>query len=491
MNGRKIVVLGGGTAGWITVHMVRRLFPDEDITIVYSEKKGIVGVGEATTPSMPEFLREIGVDLLHFLKKTGGSIKHGISFENWNGDGKKYLHPYIEEINNISIPGVFSHGCWDWYNKFLIKNNLSFDDYLYQNKLAYKNKIDIDNTKFAVHFNTYEFGEYLKEFSYDKNIKIINDEYVSSELGSDGNIKKLILETQTIDCDFVFDCSGFAKLIIGGVYNEEWISYKKHLPMKKAVSFWLDAESEIPPYTAAVAMKYGWMWKIPLRDRYGCGYVYDSDYIDEHQAQKEAEEYFGKKIDVKKVIDIDAGRYKNVWVKNCMAVGLSGNFIEPLESTSIWLELALLSNLKHFAHELFDPSELSVKIFNEIIGNEVDEKMNFVYLHYMSKRNDSDFWLEFKQKNQMPDGLKKIWPYLEECSLRFQQINNSMCPSKFPLMSYLWVGAGLELIDRSKMKDVYRHIEPDPEMYRLIADALVENAADHRKFLEYLKDEYR
>lgn len=487
MKKRKFVVLGGGTAGWITAHSVRNLFPNDDITVIYSDKQGTVGVGEATTPQMVDFLHSIGIDLFHFLKTVGGTIKHGISFENWNGDGKKYMHPFVEELADFSIPGVFSQGCWDYYNKLLINKDLSFNEYLYQNRLAYENKIDLKNTKFAVHFDTYKFAEYLKQFALSKNITVIEGNFKSADLKENGNIKQINLEDQSVECDFAFDCSGFAKLLVKELYQEEWISYKKHLPMNKAISFWIDHEEDsIPPYTAAIAMKYGWIWKIPLQNRFGCGYVYDSNYIDEYQAQQEAEEFFQKKINVRKVIDIDAGRLRNVWVKNCIAVGLSANFIEPLESTSIWLELATLSHLSDFLNEIDTQSESSLKLFNEIVGNEVDDKMNFVYLHYMTKRDDSNFWNEFRKKHPMPDRLKKMWPYIKENNLRYYQINSGMCPSVFPLMSYLWICKGLELFDNKGDMTGYKNIVPDIELYRGFLDNQVYAAIDQKTFLSSL-----
>lgn len=487
MNKREFVIVGGGTSGWITAHTIRKYFPEDKITVIYSEKRGVIGVGEATTPQMVEFLQSIGINLAHFLKTVGGTIKHGISFENWNGDGSRYMHPFVEHLANFRIPNKFGHDCWDFYNKLLINRNLSFDQYLYQTRLAYENKVDVNNTTFAIHFDTYKFAEYLKWFASSKNIEIIVGDVVSTELKDNGNIKKINLQDQSVDCDFVFDCSGFSKLFIGNLYKEEWISYKKHLPMNKAISFWIDhSNNSIPPYTAAIAMKYGWVWKIPLQDRFGCGYVYDSSYIDEHQAQKEAEEFFQQKLTVRKVIDIDAGRYRNVWVKNCIAVGLSGNFIEPLESTSIWLELSLLTNLLGFLNEIDDPNENSIKLFNEIIGNEVDEKMNFVYLHYMTKRNDSDFWKEFRSKHPMPPRLKQLWPFIKENNLRYNQIVDGMCPGKFPLMSYLWICNGLDLFNNRGNLTNYENIEPQPEIYRAIIDSTIKNAPDQKKFLSSL-----
>jgi tryptophan halogenase len=487
MKKRKFVVLGGGTAGWIAAHAVRKLFPNDDVTVVYSDRQGIIGVGEATTPHMVEFLYSIGVDLKDFLKTVGGTIKHGISFENWNGDGKKYMHPFVENLVDFSIPGVFTNSCWEYYNKLLINKNLSFNEYLYQVRLAYDNKIDLANTSFAIHFDACKFAEYLKKFALAKDINIIEGDFISADLEENGNIKQINLINQSVECDFVFDCSGFSRLLVKELYQEDWISYKQHLPMNKAITFWIDHDDDkIPPYTAAIAMKYGWIWKIPLQDRFGCGYVYDSNYIDEHQAQQEAEEYFQKKLTVRKIIDIDAGRLQNVWVKNCIAVGLSANFIEPLESTSIWLELATLSHLPKFLNEIDTQNENSLKLFNEIVGNEVDEKMNFVYLHYMTKRNDSNFWKEFREKHPMPDKLKKMWPYIKENNLRYHQINSGMCPTAFPLMSYLWICKGLELFESGGDMTSYENINPHPEIYRSIIDDHVYRAVDQKTFLSQL-----
>ena len=484
MKKRKFVIVGGGTAGWITAHRIRQLFPDDEVTIIYSEEKGIIGVGEATTPHLTEFINSLGIDVFHFLKEVGGTIKNGIKFKNWNGDGKEYMHPFVDRISEFSIPNVFDQECWTYYQQLLINKNLPFNQYLYQPRLADENKIDLYNTSFAIHFDANKFAKYLEVIAADKNIEIIVGDVVSTDLKENGNIEKINLKEQTIECDFVFDCSGFSKLLIGKLFKEEWISYKQYLPMKKAITFWLDADEKIPSYTAATAMKYGWSWKIPLRDRFGCGYVYDSDYINEHEAQQEAEEYYQRKLDVRKVIDFDAGRYKNVWVKNCIAVGLSGNFIEPLESTSIWLELSLFDVLKRFLNEIDNPNENSIALFNQIVGNEVDEKMSFVYLHYMTKRNDSPFWKEFREKNIMPDELKKIWPVIKENNLRQYHVSDTLCPSHFPLMSYLWVCEGLGLFENRGNVAGYENIEPHPEIYRAIIDEYINHVAkDHTEFL--------
>lgn len=484
MKERKFVIVGGGTAGWIAAHHIRQMFPNDKVVVVHSEEKGIIGVGEATTPHLVEFINSLGVDFFQFLKEVGGTIKNGIKFKNWNGDGKEYMHPFVDNITEFSIQHIFEKECWTYYNQILINKNLPFNQYLYQPRLADEDKVDLNNTAFAIHFDANKFAKYLETLAIDKHIEVIVGDVVSVDLNEKGNIKTIILKDQAVECDFVFDCSGFSKLLIGDLFRQEWISYKQHLPMKKAITFWLEPDDKTPSYTAAIAMKYGWSWKIPLQDRFGCGYVYDSDYIDEHEAQKEAEEYYQRKLDVRRVIDFDAGRYKNVWVKNCIAVGLSGNFIEPLESTSIWLELSLFSILKRFLNEIDNPNENSIALFNQLVGNEVDEKMSFVYLHYMTKRDDSPFWKEFREKNLMPRELKKLWPTIKENNLKSYHISNGQCPSRFPLMSYLWVCQGLGLFENQGNVTGYENIEPHPEVYRAMIDEYINNAAqDHTEFL--------
>jgi len=486
MSNKKFVILGGGTAGWITALSIRKYFPSSKVSLIHSEQKKIIGVGEATTPQILNFLQSVDIDLFDFLKQTGGSIKHGISFENWHGDGEKYMHPFVEHIADFNIPGIFGTDCWDYYLKKLINDDLPFNEYLYQNKLAYENKIDLDKTTFALHFDTYKFGQYLENVAKSRDIDIIKDTLTDTIQDDNGYLKTLVLENRTIDCDFVFDCSGFHRALIGNVFKEEWISYKKYLPMKKAIPFWIEADEQVPPYTAAIAMKYGWMWKIPLQDRYGCGYVYDSDYIDENQAKMEAEEFLGREIEVRKIIDIDAGRYKNIWHKNCIAVGLAGNFIEPLESTSIWLQLALMHNLGHFLTTIDDLDEDRIKLFNEIIGKEVDEKMNFVHLHYLTERNDTDFWKDFEKNTETPAFLKEILPIINKGNISNYDILDVKCPSGFPLMSWLWISFGVRQLPKKINMTYYEDVQPDPQQYKNIIDTLVDLAPSHRQFLSSL-----
>ena len=483
MSAKKFIVIGGGTSGWITALSLRQLFADSDITVIYSEEKGIVGVGEATTPHFVDFLKETGVDLGDFMKQVGATIKNGISFEDWNGDEKRYFHPFKETLTEFSIPRIFGHTCFDFYVKKLINDQLPIDDYTYASRLAYAHKVDVDQTHFAFHFDANKCAKYLENLAAKRGVKIVKGEFEQAIQDDEGKITQIIAQGRRFDCDFVFDCSGFHRAIIGGVYKQRWVSYRDHLPMKKAITFWQEADQRPAPYTACIAMRAGWMWRIPLQDRVGCGYVFDSDYIDVEQAKHEVEQYYGKPVEVKKVLSFDAGRYENIWVKNCIAVGLSGNFIEPLESTSIWLQLSLLLTLRQFLSNIDDLDEDSTRLFNELIGQDVDEKMNFVYLHYLTKRDDSEFWREFRRKTTLPSMVKEIVPFIKRGDLKFYNLRSASLPSYFALRSYLHVCAGLGLFEQKMTINNLDILQPSASDYKAMIEESLQNCMTHAEFL--------
>lgn len=447
---RNIIVLGSGTAGWLTALFVRKLFPHFNIKIIGNKKIGIIGVGEATTPPFVDFLREIDIDPLTLVRETGGSIKQGISFENWNGDGKKYFHGFYEKfLSNTSIPPLFSHDCGDYYYKHLIHNKLDFNEYSYAAKVSYQNKTDLSDIAYAIHFDTNRLSNYLGQIAKERNIQYI-----------EGDFKKMKLKY-----DFIFDCSGLSRLIIGK--KAKWKSYRKYLPMKQAIPFHLPVK-ENKPYTSAIAMKYGWMWQIPLQDRIGAGYVFDSNYINAKEAQEEAEQFLGYKINVRKIINFEAGRHKQYWVDNCMAVGLAACFIEPLESTSIHLTVLQLQLLRQFANNLFDGTN---DMFNEIITNTMDEILYFVYLHYITKRKDTEFWKRFNKDYPCPPEFKPVLKAIKNNDLKHYDIKstNRIQPG-FSVTSYLQIANGLKLFNKKINIKEYENLVPSVEQIKELID---------------------
>jgi len=488
---KNIVILGGGSAGWLTALVMKSYFPKFNITLVQSEDIGIIGVGEATTPNLVELLNKLNINPYEVLRYTKGTLKNSIKFDNWNGDGKYYYHTFGEfnianfycEENGYPIDLHF-------YTKKLVSEKFSINEYKFSNTLCEEKKVNPLDCGWAIHFDATAFAKFLQSVGESREIKVIEGEYVRAEQDENGFIKKLILKNDiSVDCDFVFDCTGFNRLLIGKLYNQKWNSYSKYLAMKKAIPFWLDTEEKINPYTDSIAMKYGWMWKIPLQHRTGSGYIFDSDYIDEQQALDEAEKYYGKKLEIRKIIPFDPGRFDNLWIKNCIAVGLSATFVEPIESTSLFFTINQLSALINFLDQIEYPNDHQIQYYNKIMLDEMENILNFVCLHYITKRNDTEFWKNLKQNYVLPEKLKTILDVTEKSkNLTLNQLINS--PGRmniFGIDSYLQVMYGLDLLPKDMKMGMIKHMRPTPYEYRsLIRESLYNNSIDHREFINYM-----
>ena len=356
----KITIIGGGTAGWLSAIYLNKRKPDFDITLVESKTIGIVGVGEGTVPNITPFLRYLGIDENDFMSVTNATRKVGIAFNNWPGDNSSFNHGFKE-------------------------NN------------------------YAYHFDTHVIGDYFKKIGSIRGINHIEDEVTGFEKEGD-TIKSIHLaNNKSISPDFVIDCSGFARLVIGKELKGEWISHKDHLTLNSAITFRLPlAENEIftdktKTRTNSIAMKYGWMWMVPLQNRWGCGYVFDSKYINEEEAKKEVEEYFDKGLQFGKKITFESGYFKDVWIGNSIAIGLSAGFFEPLEATSLMTVVYQLTNL--IKSNTLDTSHR--KNYNTIVNDINYQIYNFLMYHYVCDRNDTGFWQEYKT-HKLPQTLTNL-----------------------------------------------------------------------------------
>lgn len=488
---KNIVILGGGTAGFLTALFMQKILPSSfykkpyNVKLVRSQEIGIVGVGEATTPQFVTLLRNLGIDIFDCIKKTNASIKNGIKFVNWNGDDLSYFHSFHEWLVDHSVPGIFGSEARDYYIKNLIDRQLPFEDHIYAELLSSKNHIDLDKTAWSLHFDAGLMAKYLEEVAEKRGISIIDEIYDTCETDYEGNICKLNFRSgNSIGCKFVFDCTGFHRSLIGNHFKEKWISYEKYLPMNKAIPFWLDSEDDIEPYTTSTALKNGWMWKIPLTSRIGCGYIFDNNYISVDEAKKEVEDYLGREIQVRKVLDFKPGRFENVWVKNCMAVGLSSQFLEPIESTSLWVTITQLNLFAHYLNDIESSDEISREIFNSKVATGIDGCMYFVYLHYVTKRNDSEFWREFKKKHPIPEVLQRRLNLLKNNKLKFCDLGEGeKTISFFSLSSYLQVANGLGLTGPDE--NSFYKPSPTPEEYKnIILNNFRYSSYPNKKFLD-------
>ena len=457
----KIVVLGGGTAGWFSALFAKK-FISNNVTLIESVDLGIVGVGEGTVPSIMDFLKSIDIEPYDVIKHTGGSFKLGISFERWNNDSDddKYFHNFIDYLNDFRVKDIFSHDAKDFYIKELISKGLDLKDYQWQSILAYKNKVDDDLGRNALHFDTFALGKYLSTKATERKITHVDGKFKNVQLNDLGFIKKINLEDgRSFDCDFVFDCTGFSKQILGKQLNEKFISYSDTLAMKKALVI-SKPEPSFFPYTKAIAMKNGWTFEIPLQHRTGRGYIFDSDYIDENKAHEEVEQFYKQDVEVQKVISFDAGRMQNAWVNNCVAIGLAQSFVEPLEATSIYVTTEMLTHLKHHLNSFTNHNPESVKAYNKTVGKMVDNVRDFIRFHYISKRDDTLFWKEYSKKYKLPDYVNELVCSMKKGHLDFTQVKQTL--GSFNLNSWMIVGNGLNLFT-SFNNDCYKNLQPTVE----------------------------
>jgi tryptophan halogenase len=411
----RVVVVGGGTAGWMTAATLTKLLPNRcDVHLVESETIGIVGVGEATLPHIRSFNERLGINEAEFMAATRATFKLGIEFVNWGRIGDSYVHPF----------GAFGRGTNEVdFHHYWTRLRQSgrkvapLGDYSMACTMACMNRFrppDPDPGKlestfsYAYQFDATLFAPFLRGIAEQLGARRTEGRIVDVELqGESGDIAAIILENgERIDGDLFIDCSGFVSLLLGKALGEPFEDWSQWLPCDRAAAVPCRTRTALTPYTGVIAMDAGWRWRIPLQHRTGNGYVYSSAFIsddDARQAIVAAVE--GEPIAEPRVLKFKAGRRRRSWVGNCVAVGLASGFLEPLESTSIYLIQAAITSLV----ELFPNPGISTfdrDEFNRLIDLEYDRIRDFLILHYhATERSDSPFW-NYCRTMEVPDTLK-------------------------------------------------------------------------------------
>ena len=335
------MIAGGGTAGWCAAAaLAQQIGTLIDITLIESEEIGTVGVGEATFPTIRTFHRIIDLDEREFLRVTRGSIKLGISFENWARRGDRYVHSF----------GVIGKGTWltDFHSFWLAARAAGvgdeLGDYCFEHKAAREHKFftsDESRINYAYHFDASLYARYLRQRSEAKGVKRVEGKIASvTQNPESGCIESVVMESgQRIEGDLFLDCTGFRGLLIEQTLQAGYEDWSQWLRNDSALALQTDCPlDDIPPYTRAIAHDAGWQWKIPLQHRQGTGLVYSSAYSTDDEARRVLMDNLEGDIRVElRLLKFRTGRRRRAWVKNCVAVGLAGGFVEPLESTSIHL----------------------------------------------------------------------------------------------------------------------------------------------------------
>jgi tryptophan halogenase len=484
---KNLTIVGGGTAGLISALILKKRFPNLNITIIKSDKIGIVGVGEGSTEHWLEFMNYCGISFKELIKECDATIKMGVMFENWTP--KKYYHSVIG-LHNIKLKfAQYLSG----YGYSISKNieQLQTADQHYINNTVFKDDLEKNISSSAqFHFNTFKLNEFLIKKCIENNIVIISDEIKNVYLNTKGEIQKIKGEKKYYISDFYIDCTGFKRLLITKM-GAKWNSYKKYLKMNEAIAFQTKDTENYNTYTLAKAMNYGWMWRIPVYGRWGNGYIFNNEYINSEQAKTEVEKLLKIKIEIGKNIKFDPGSLENVWIKNCLAIGLSANFVEPLEATSIGTSI---NQIFLFMHYLSNYNERDIQQYNFKVNSIMNNIRDFIFLHYMVKKNNSQFWKDIKNLD-IPESLKinlDKWKHRLPIREDFMDTNYFLFyESNFTSVLY-----GMNMFNINSIKKEYENYSID--MKNFIKQSIKENSdfyttkecISHKQYLNYIRGDY-
>jgi tryptophan halogenase len=412
-----VVIAGGGTAGWMAAAALAHFWRhhrDRRITLIESSEIGTVGVGEATLPTIRDFNAGLGIDELDFLRKTQATFKLGIEFRDWHRIGETFFHPFAPY--GMPVNGAPFHHLWLRGRK--LGETARLGDYSLPcwmtrlGRFAQPAKSPVApfaNFAYAYHFDAGLYARYLRDYALARGVRRLDQRILGANLRSeDGFIASLELEgDERIAGDLFIDCSGFRGLLIEEALHTGYEPWTHWLHCDRAVAQPSEVAAELPPFTSATALEAGWSWHIPLQHRTGNGYVYCSRLVgDDEAAARLAVQIRGRALAEPNLLRFTTGRRRLFWNRNCVALGLAGGFIEPLESTSIALiQSGIAKLLTFFPDTGFSPVDCAEA--NRVMNEEYERIRDFIVLHYAgTRRNDTPFWRECGAM-QIPDTLQR------------------------------------------------------------------------------------
>ncbi|MCM2679984.1 tryptophan halogenase family protein [Echinimonas agarilytica] len=455
-----IVIVGGGTAGWITAGTLAAKIKREheanvSITLVESPDIPTIGVGEGTWPTMRTTLKKMGISETDFMRECNVSFKQGAKFAQWTTGTPDdfYYHPLVlpTDFDNTNLAPHWHH-----HNKGSFSENVCYQEALCEHGLAPKliTTAEYDAVaNYAYHLDAGAFSEFLKRHCTTQlGVTHILDNVVSVKAATNGDISAVITQNNgDIDGDLFIDCTGFKSLLIGQHYNTPFKSCRDVLFADRALAVHVpypDEQSPIASHTISTAQTSGWIWDIGLTNRRGVGHVFSSAHISDDQAHQQLLSYItpsyanADSLSVKS-IDIDSGHREKFWVNNCVAVGLSAGFLEPLEASALVLVEISASMIAEQLPANRASMNIVAKRFNETFLYRWQRIIDFLKLHYMlSKRIDSKFWIDNRESSSIPDSLNElltIWQHQYPWHGDFDR-----AVEVFPAASYQYVLYGMQ-----------------------------------------------
>ena len=479
-NFQKIVIVGGGSAGWMTAAMLVKFFPNHNITVIESPDHPIIGVGESTLLGIKNYCNFIDLDEADFMKHTDASYKMSIKFTDfYEKDSGGFHYPF----GAAHAPSSSINFLEDWFYKRALYPNTPNEDFVrsyYPNAALYEQNKFTDNKhgKFgkwnpndhvAYHFDATKFGIWLREnYCLPRGVNIIRSSVEDAEVDESGIKNLLLTNGEKISSDLFVDCTGFKSLLLGNYLKEEFISYADMLPNNRAWATRIpyhDKQRELEPYTNCTALGHGWVWNIPSWERIGTGYVYSDKYTSPEDAKEEFKQHLmsDKMICSRSREEVDAlefkdipmrvGIHKRTFVKNVVALGLSAGFIEPLESNGLFSVHVFLEKL---IKTLLPGSvtQFDIDVYNRATRHVFQNFTEFVALHYaFSKRNDTEYW-RANNSRVYDQGIADLIPTLSVGFADYAE--RKMFQNVFQVEKGLvWIATGMNhhIVDEITVKD--------------------------------------
>ncbi|MGM8228646.1 tryptophan halogenase family protein [Cellvibrio sp. ARAG 10.3] len=442
--------MGGGTAGWMTAMLFQRAFQDCSITLVESDKTGIIGVGEGSTPALKAFMDAIGINEREWIPACQATFKSGISFKNWSTKNgfREYFHPFFSHFDRDHIKALIYNSGLRRAGKHVHAhpNIFSYSYYLASDSLCpitpYSFPFEV---QYGYHFDAGMLGNFLKEKSIKRGVVWKSAHVENVVLNMDGDISHLLFEDGAIlDGDFFIDCSGFASLITGKALNTPFISYNDTLFNDRAITLVTPVEEVISTKTLSTALNNGWAWRIPLQNRVGNGYVYSSAFCSDSEAEAELRTHLKMEDEEGEVrhLKMRVGRVKAMWNRNSLAVGLSQGFLEPLEATALALvQLTIVRFVKLYKAGGY--TNQYAEHFNKEIGEAFDNVKEYIHAHYLtSDREDTPYWKACRRSEISPrlKLLMEAWLNGENISVVLQ---NTGLNRHYKVNSWLYLLSGM------------------------------------------------
>jgi tryptophan 7-halogenase len=486
---RSVVIVGGGTAGWMTAATCAHRLNDGScvVTLIESPEIGTIGVGEATIPTIRFFNQSLGIDENDFLRATQGTFKLGIEFQDWARIGHRYMHPF-------GIPGISMESPIHqrWLQLRTQGDTSAFEDYSLNVEIARLNRVGQSAGSgglglmygYAYHFDAGLYAAYLRRYSEARGVRRVEGKIVDTSLrAADGFIESLLLEDgRRLEADLFIDCSGFRGVLIEQALKSGYEDWTHWLPCDRAVAVPCESAGALTPYTRSTARAAGWQWRIPLQHRIGNGYVFCSRHISDDEATATLlANLDGKPLAEPRVLRFVTGRRRSIWNRNCIAIGLAAGFLEPLESTSIHLIQKSITHLFNLFPDLgFSP--VLIEEFNRLALAEYDHIRDFVMLHYKANaRDDAPLW-RYCREMPIPESL--AW--------RLAHFRNSGRVLRYPAdlfaaPNWLAVLLGQEVWPENGDPLVTRHdparLRAEMQEIRTTIQRLAQSAIPHQEFI--------